>query len=113
MLAGLLSALMLLSLVGCSGKDSLPEGGIAPDEDILNQGIYDPDYSKDGEDEPSIDYAAYDDYGEWSCDRIWVRKTEKTWDSVAEYFGYLDRDGNLVGDWHPVKQEVGGSIQLS
>lgn len=110
LLAGLLSALMLLSLVGCGGKDSLPEGGVAPYEDIPDQKIteteYDPNYSKEGKNKPFIDYAVYDDYGEWCCDRMWVRKTEKTWDSVAEYFGYLDRDGSLVGEWHPVKQDL-------
>ena len=109
--AMILSVLMLFLVTACGAKDSLPEGGIAPYEDIPNQEImeteYNPNYSKEGKNKPFIDYAAYDDYGEWHCDRMWVRKTEKTWDSVAEYFGYLDTEGNLVGDWHPVNTNTG------
>lgn len=45
----------------------------------------------------------YDDYGEWSCGRIWVKKTEAIWDSSQSYYGYLDDKGNLIGDWHLVQ----------
>lgn len=115
-LAALLAALMLFSLAGCGNSGHIPGDNPPMMEDIPNQEVdweweakqdeaYNPNYSKEDKNKPFIDYASFDDYGEWSCDRMWVRKTEKTWDSVAEYFGYLDRDGNLVGEWHPVKQD--------
>lgn len=107
MLAGLLSALMLLSLAGCGGKDSLPEGGIAPDEDILSQGV-DPEWEAEQEqkydmEQYDLDLSMYDDHGEWSYDRMWVHKTEESWDAVKGYYGYIDREGTLIGEWHEEK----------
>ena len=97
---------VLITLAACGRSDMM-------NDDVPNQEVdweweqeqdnsYNPNYSKEGKDKPFIDYASYDDYGEWSCDRMWVRKTEKTWDSVTEYLGYIDTNGNPVGEWHPV-----------
>lgn len=101
----ILTVMILFSFTACSKTDSLPNNEDIPNQEILET-EYNPHYSKEDKDKPFIDYAAYDDYGEWSCDRIWVRKTEKTWDSVSEYYGYLDTKGNLVGDWHPVNENT-------
>lgn len=42
----------------------------------------------------------FDSHGQLSCERIWVVKTQSSWDSAPEkYFAYLDIDGNLIYDW--------------
>lgn len=106
-LAGLLAVLMVFSFTACGGKNSLPEGGIAPYEDIPNQEI-DPEWEaeqdqKYDQEQYGIDLSMYDDHGEWSYDRMWVHKTEESWDAVKGYYGYIDREGNLVGEWHEEK----------
>lgn len=65
------------------------------EEEIPNQEITDFDYAEYG-----VDLSAYDDHGEWSSDRMWVKKIENSWDEVKTYYGYIDREGNLVGQWH-------------
>lgn len=100
----ILAVLMMFLVTACGGKDSLPEGGIAPYEDITNQ-EYDPAWEAEQEqkyemDAYGLDLSMYDDHGEWSFDRMWVHKTEESWDAMKSYYGYIDRDGNLVGEWH-------------
>lgn len=104
LLALLLAAVMALCLAACGGKDELPEGGIAPDEDIPNQ-EYDPEWEAEQEqkyenEKYGLDLSMYDDHGEWHYDRMWVHKTEASWDAVKGYYGYIDREGNLIGQWH-------------
>ena len=113
----ILAAMGLMMLAGCARRGHLPGDNPPMMEEIPNQEIdpeweakqeetYNPHYTKDSRNKPFIDYASFDDYGEWSCDRLWVKKTEATWDSVAEYYGYIDTEGNLVGEWHPVNQDI-------
>ena len=61
-------------------------------EQKVDQGLNDPAYG--------LDLSAYDDHGAWSSERMWVQKTENFWDSVKIYYGYIDTEGNLVGQWH-------------
>jgi len=111
----LLAAIGILMIAGCARRGHLPGDNPPMMEEIPNQEITDQEihdeweeynYSKEGKNKPFIPYASFDDYGEWSCDRLWVKKTEKTWDNVGEYYGYIDTEGNLVGEYHPVKQNT-------
>lgn len=110
-LATLLAALMLFSLVGCGNSGHIPGDNPPMMEDIPNQEIdpeweaqqeeaYNPHYSKEDKNKPFIEYASFDEYGEWSEGFMWVRRTEKSWDKVTEYIGYIDQEGNVVGGWH-------------
>ena len=74
-----LVVIMLLGLTACNSNRSDNKNGI-----------------------PDVDLSMYSDHGEWSCGRIWVKKTEESWDSSNTYVGYLDENGNLVGEWHSV-----------
>ena len=103
-LAALLAVLMMLSLVSCGSSGHIPGDNPPELEDIPNQEI-DPEWEAEQEqkyeqEQYGLDLSMYDDHGEWSYDRMWVRKTENTWDSVTEYIGYIDREGNVVGGWH-------------
>ena len=112
-LATLLAALMLFSLVGCGNSGHIPGDNPPMMEDIPNQEIdpeweaqqeeaYNPHYSKEDKNKPFIEYASFDEYGEWSEGFMWVRRTEKSWDKVTEYIGYIDQEGNVVGGWHEI-----------
>lgn len=61
-------------------------------EQKVDQGLIDPVYG--------LDLSGYDEHGNWSSDRMWVKKTENSWDAVHTYYGYIDTSGNLVGQWH-------------
>ncbi len=61
-------------------------------EQKVDQGRIDPVYG--------LDLSEYDDHGAWSSERMWVQKTENSWDSVKTYYGYIDTQGSLVGQWH-------------
>lgn len=65
-------------------------------EQKVDQGLIDKEYG--------LDLSGYDEHGNWSSGRMWVKKTENSWDAVHTYYGYIDTEGNLVGQWH----EVGG-----
>ena len=54
--------------------------------------------------EPAVDLSAYEKHGNWSCGRIWVQKTDSTWDSSQTVCGYLDEKGQLVGRWHSIDE---------
>jgi len=112
-LAALLAALMLFSLAGCRNSGHIPGDNPPMMEDIPNQEVdweweakqdeaYNPNYSKEDKNKPFIEYASFDDYGEWSEGFMWVRRTEKSWDKVTEYIGYIDEEGNVVGGWHEI-----------
>ena len=109
-LAALLAVLMML-LVACGNSGHIPGDNPPMMEDIPNQEIdweweakqeeaYNPHYSKEDKNKPFIEYASFDEYGEWSEGFMWVRRTEKSWDKVTEYIGYIDQEGNVVGGWH-------------
>ena len=103
-LAVLLTALMILSLASCGNSGSIPGDNPPEFEDIPNQEI-DPEWEAEQEqkyeqEQYGLDLSMYDDHGEWSYDRMWVRKTEESWDAVKGYYGYIDREGNLIGEWH-------------
>lgn len=74
----LLVIVVLLCLTACDSNNALNENKI-----------------------PDVDLSMYVEHGEWSCGRVWVKKTEESWDSSNTYVGYLDENGNLVGEWHP------------
>ena len=106
-LAALLAALMLFSLAGCGNSGHIPGDNPPMMEDIPNQEI-DPEWEAEQEkkydmEQYGLDLSAYDAHGEWSYDRMWVHKTEESWDAVKGYYGYIDREGNLVGEWHEEK----------
>lgn len=106
-LAGLMAALMLLSLVACGNSGSIPGDNPPEFEDIPNQEI-NPEWEAEQEqkyeqEQYGLDLSMYDAHGEWSYDRMWVHKTEESWDAVKGYYGYIDREGNLVGEWHEEK----------
>lgn len=93
---------VLIMLTACGGDD-VPNQEVDWEWEQEQANDYNPNYSKEGKDKPLIDYASYDDYGEWSRDRMWVHKTEESWDAVKSYYGYIDLEGNLVGEWHEEK----------
>lgn len=95
---------VLITLAACGRSDMM-------NDDVPNQEVdweweqeqdnnYNPNYSKEGKDKPFIDYASYDDYGEWSNGRMWVHRTDSGWDHSEGYYAYIDTEGNVVGDWH-------------
>lgn len=104
MLNALLAALMLLTLAACGNRGTIPGDNPPEFEDIPNQEI-DPEWEAEQEqkykqEQYGLDLSMYDAHGEWSYDRMWVHKTEESWDAVKGYYGYIDREGNLVGEWH-------------
>ena len=105
-LAALLIVMLCVSLTACGNRGSIP-GDNPPD--IPNQEV-DPEWEAEQEqkyemEQYGIDLSMYDDHGEWSYDRMWVHKTEESWDSVKGYYGYIDRKGNLIGEWHEEKTD--------
>lgn len=107
MLSALLAALMLLTLAACGNRGSIPGDNPPEFEDIPNQEI-DPEWEAEQEqkyemEQYGLDLSMYDDHGEWSYDRMWVHKTEESWDAVKGYYGYIDREGNLIDEWHEEK----------
>ena len=103
-MAALLVAMLCISLTACGNRGSIP-GDNPPD--IPSQEV-DPEWEAEQEqkyemEQYGIDLSMYDDHGEWSYDRMWVHKTEESWDSVKGYYGYIDRKGNLIGEWHEEK----------
>ncbi len=100
----LLAALMMLSLASCGSISFIPGDNPPEMEDIPNQEI-DPEWEAEQEkkydqEQYGLDLSMYDSHGEWSCDRMWVHKTEESWDAVKGYYGYINREGNLIGEWH-------------
>ena len=101
LLAGLLSALTILSLASC-GNSGFSSGEYSPEtEDVPNQEI-DPEWEAEQEQiyEYGIDLSMYDDHGEWSNGRMWVHRTDSDWDHSEGYYAYIDTEGNVVGEWH-------------
>ena len=49
---------------------------------------------------PAVDLSAYDAHGNWSCGRLWVHRNTGTYNQSAGEYGYIDEEGNLVGEWH-------------
>lgn len=101
LLAGLLSALTILSLAAC-GNGGFRSGEYPPEtEDVPNQEI-DPEWEAEQEQiyEYGIDLSMYDDHGEWSNGRMWVHRTDSDWDHSEGYYAYIDTEGNVVGEWH-------------
>lgn len=93
--------LMMVLLSGCGGNNS---DYTSPEEEFGNQ-EYDPEWEaeqekKYDEEQYGLDLSMYDSHGEWSSDRMWVHKTEESWDAVKGYYGYIDREGQLCGEWH-------------
>ena len=101
----LLAGAVTLSLAACGGAPassgtSRPTGPADQQEELLDQEI---PQNQTPETTPAggPDLSAYTDHGEWQSGRMWVRKTESSWDGVQDFLGYIDTDGNLVGQWHP------------
>ena len=80
--------------------EDIPNQEIDPEWEAQQEEAYNPHYSKEDKNKPFIEYASFDEYGEWSEGFMWVRRTEKSWDKVTEYIGYIDQEGNVVGGWH-------------
>jgi hypothetical protein len=80
---------MLLVLTACN-QISLPDA-----QDTFQNDDVDSDPGD------SVDLSAYDDHGDWSCNRMWVHKTDSGYDHSEGYYAYIDDTGNLITDWWP------------
>lgn len=126
--AFLLAVTMLMTLTACGKKKTTAPATIPGDNPPMAEDIADPgltleddlrnqeraqelapnqeidldwEAQQDSIYEYGIDLSMYDDHGQWSSDRMWVKKLESSWDKAeAAYFGYIDRNGDLVGQWH-------------
>lgn len=99
-----------LVLTACGeGGTAMPSGGEDGfteeySQERMEEDEFEAMWEAEGQEEDyGLDLSMYDAHGEWSFDRMWVHKTEESWDAVKGYYAYIDRDGNLVGEWHEEK----------
>ena len=100
----IIPAVVVLSLVLLGGLiSSFVNKGTDIPEPGFRSGWVEPD-SREPEWVINADLSEYDMIGEWSDGKLWVHKTEGSYDYVEGNFAYIDTDGNLIGQWHSDKE---------
>lgn len=97
-----MTLLFALAVTACGSRESgtdIPQSEESGFMEEYSQELME----EEDEEDYGLDLSLYDAHGEWSYDRMWVHKTEESWDGVRGYYSYIDREGNLICEWHEEK----------
>lgn len=100
---------IMVSMVACGKSNKVSKPASKDETGKVSQNISNnPNSIPSVLEKVNFDLSSYDSHGNLSCGRIWVTKTESSWDSSPKrYYAYLDINGNVIYGWKEIGTVLG------